>query len=304
MDEQSWQIFQQQFNPAKKYILAVSGGVDSVVMLDMMSRVSNLSLEIAHFNHGIRPNTSQRDADFVKKLAADYQLPFYGGWSAVGELASEDQARQARYRFLRSLKQTHSNSVICVAHHRDDIVETIALNLVRGTGWRGLAVMGASDVFRPMLNFTKQQLIDYAKSYNLSWYEDETNKSGRYLRNRLRAKINDRISSDASELLIELYQRQSQLRLAIEAETQRLITLIHHEEQGFSRYFVIMIDETSARDLLRAIFMREIGISLTRPQLDRAVWAIKTAWPSTSAQLGYGIRLNFTRQYWTISKTN
>lgn len=301
MNAQSWQAFQQQFDSTKTYVLAVSGGVDSVVMLDMMCQIPDLKLVVAHFDHGIRGDSSQRDAEFVKQLAEHYNLPYEIGWGLLSKQASEDQARQARYRFLRSVAEKN-NGVICVAHHQDDVIETIALNLTRGTGWRGLAVMGMTDVMRPMLTFTKQQLLDYARLRKLSWCEDETNQSNRYLRNQLRRKIKARLSPDAKQLLIELYQHQWRLRRAIESETQRLIRQLRVDNGSFQRHFIIMIDELSAGELLNAIFRQECGVSLTRPQLDRAIWAIKTALPGTSVQLGEGAILKFTRQQWSIDK--
>ena len=97
--------FQAQFDFSKTYVLAVSGGVDSVVMLDMMVRVGGLKLIIAHFDHQIRGDESTRDAQFVRQLAETYGVPYQLGFGGLGETASEDQARRARYRFLRVVAQ-------------------------------------------------------------------------------------------------------------------------------------------------------------------------------------------------------
>ena len=106
-----------------KYIVAVSGGVDSMVLLDMMVRAGAGELVVAHFDHGIRPD-SHHDAAFVKKIAEQYGLPFESRREVLGETASEALARERRYAFLRHVAKKH-NAQIVTAHHLDDLVETV-----------------------------------------------------------------------------------------------------------------------------------------------------------------------------------
>ncbi len=291
--------FQAQFDFAKTYVLAVSGGVDSVVMLDMMARIGGLKLLIAHFEHGIRGEESRRDAEFVRSLAEKYGLRYVIEFGELGAAASEDQARQARYRFLRSVA-TELDAVVCTAHHQDDVIETMALNVKRGTGWRGLAVLGAQDVFRPMLLFKKQQLLNYAERAGLEWREDSTNSSDRYLRNRLRQKIATNLSADAHELLLEIYQKQKLLKPAIEAEMAKF----YREDGVYERYFWIMIDQTIGAELLQAIVRRTANVSLLRSQLERAMITIKTAKSGDVAEIGEGLALEFSRREFWFKKTS
>src|SRR5690606_22278428 len=142
-----------------KYIVAVSGGVDSMVLLDMLVREGSHELIVAHFDHGIRAD-SHKDATFVQDVAKKYGLPFEKRREVLGEKASEALARERRYAFLRSVAARHEAKIV-TAHHLDDVVETVAINITRGTGWRGLAVMD-TDIVRPLVDMEKKELVRYA----------------------------------------------------------------------------------------------------------------------------------------------
>lgn len=253
------------------YILAISGGVDSVVLLDMTVRGELASLSspseliVAHFEHGIRGDDSKADARFVERLSQKYRLKFEIGHGNLTEMASEDIARQARYKFLRKLAKQYDAQIV-TAHHQDDVLETIAINLVRGTGWRGLAVMD-SDVLRPLVNLRKAQIYRYALEHRLEYVEDATNHDRKYLRNRLRSKVCG-LNDDTKHRLIELRNEQLILKRALETESGRFVP-------RNDRYFFIMINQEVAVELLRA---KTKGI-LTRPQLQDLLLFIKTARP-------------------------
>lgn len=260
------------------YLVAVSGGVDSVVLLDMLAKGDKPELVVAHFDHGIREDSAD-DARFVAGLAKKYNLPFETKREELGKNASEELARDRRYSFLRSMAKKHS-AVIATAHHMNDIAETIAINVARGTGWRGVAVL-ASDIHRPLLGMTKQDILSYAKENNLQWREDSTNASDAYLRNRLRRKLT---SEDTVLELAALRARQVELRNMIDEEVSSFIT----EEGVYSRYFFTHIPASAAIELLRGAAVAGMGYGLTRPQLERALLAIKTARPGTTFPFGEG----------------
>ena len=146
-----------------RYVLAISGGVDSVVLLDVMSRTEK-DIVVAHFDHGIRQD-SAADARFVEALAAKYRAQYIGQREELGADASEEQARERRYAFLNDIAADFGGTV-ATAHHQDDIVETVALNLRRGARWRGLAGMSDSRILRPLSSWTKQQVYEYAAKHN------------------------------------------------------------------------------------------------------------------------------------------
>lgn len=267
------------------YLLAVSGGIDSVVLLDMLAKRTPGQLVVAHFDHGIRPD-SKNDAEFVKLLAAKYKLPFVLKREELGAGASEEVARKRRYAFLQSEAKKHK-AIIVTAHHKNDLFETIAINIYRGTGWRGLAVMGNNHVARPLLELTKSELYDYALKYRLEWVEDSTNREQKYLRNRLRPTLLA-LPSSAGKKLEHLWHEQTRLRKDIDREVSELIAM------PYSRYFFTTIETNIALELLRGLFLREAKSAPVRLQLERALLAIKTARPGTTSQIGEGISLRFS----------
>lgn len=279
------------------YVLAVSGGVDSVALLDMAVRhtLQGLTLQnssrlvVAHFDHGIRPD-SDADARFVWELAKRYSLPFEVRREELGSTASEATARQRRYEFLRFVAEKYDARIV-TAHHRDDVIETIAINLERGTGWRGLAAMANRDIVRPLLGKTKAELRQYACEQSLEWIEDETNMSDSYLRNHLRRRLARHLSPDASARLYGLWRQQSSLKTAIDEEAERII-----DGHAASRYFFIMLPDQVALELLRHL----TGTRLTRPQLRRLLHGIKTASPNARLQLGASVEARFSRTEFSI----
>lgn len=271
-------------------VLAISGGVDSVVLLDKAAK-GEFGFEkiiVAHFDHGIRPDSAD-DAKFVHGLAKRYNLPFETKREELGKKASEELARIRRYAFLRELADKYK-AVVVTAHHADDIVETVAINLVRGTGWRGLAVLD-SDVYRPMLYITKQEIQEYARQHNLLWSEDSTNEDETYLRNRLRRKISE-IDDDIKRQVCALRDEQCYLKQQIDAELQN----IFDNQAKFLRYFFIQIDEQIALECLRYITTAH----LTRPQLVGALHAIKLFKPGRFYQAGNGVIFRFSYRYFTV----
>lgn len=233
-----------------------------MVLLDTLHRHHSRDLVVAHVDHGIRTD-SANDARFVRDLAARYKLPYESVQLGLGADASEDTARRARYAFLRALAGRYGGPIV-TAHHADDVVETIAINLLRGTGWRGLAVFGAPDVYRPLTVWFKHEIIDYARRHDLAWREDSTNQSSAYLRNRLRRQTAQLPLATKLELLA-LWRHQDALKHHIVRETARHTSL--------RRYPYIMLPPDVALEVLA----HTLDVPLTRPQLMRALIAIKTA---------------------------
>ena len=271
------------------YIVAVSGGVDSVVLLHMLSKLKDHTLIVAHFDHGIRED-SPLDANFVGKLADTYGHAFETLREELGPGVSEEKARTRRYAFLRSVAKKHDGRIV-TAHHTDDVVETIAINFTRGTGWRGLAVLD-SDIVRPILHMTKAELIEYAKRHNLEWREDSTNASDAYLRNRIRMRAKN-LDTDSKRQLLALRAQQIDSKQQIEKD---IITLIG-DGPLYSRYFFTHVPARVAVECLRQLTQGQ----LTRPQLERVLLAIKTAQPKSSYQAGSGLTFDFSTRNFSLT---
>ena len=172
-----------------KYIVAVSGGVDSVVLLDLLLTQDGLELIVAHVNHGIRAD-SDADEAFVKKLAEKNNLTFESTQLHLGSESSEEKARKKRYEFLEKILDQHRARAILTAHHQDDLLETAVINLMRGTKQKGLySLKDREKLIRPLLEFTKKQILKYAKDNRLQWHEDSSNQDTKYLRNYVRLNV-------------------------------------------------------------------------------------------------------------------
>lgn len=274
----------------KKYLIAVSGGVDSVVLLDMLAK-KHENILVAHFDHGIRED-SKEDAIFVRQLAVKYGVKFFTKREELGANASEEKARRARYKFLRELSEKQ-NATIVTAHHLDDVVETIIINMVRGTGWRGLAVLNAEDIYRPLINFKKQEIINYAKQNNLKWREDSTNSLNVYMRNIVRHKID--LSNEQKNELQILHQEQIRLAKEIKSEVTSLLKSIKNDNK-ISRYFINSIDQASAYEIIRELTKGE----LTPSQIDSVINAIKTQRNGTIFEASKNIKIHFTTRFFTL----
>lgn len=276
-----------------KYIVAVSGGVDSVVLLDMVAKKHPKDqLVVAHFEHGIRGEESKNDERFVKLLAQKYGLEYIVENGELAKNASEAEAREKRYDFLHRAAEKYSGQIV-TAHHQDDLIETVALNIQRGTGWRGLTPLADIRIIRPLLGRNKKSIYDYALRNNLEWVEDSTNASDAYTRNRLRKKMQN-LSQEKVDALLKLHRLQFQLRKEIEAEGNRFILFTD------SRYFLTMVNGRVAMELLRA----KTKARLTRPQLERLLLAIKTSRPGTEYQPGAGITVQFTSRDIIVEQTS
>lgn len=273
-----------------KYIIAVSGGVDSVVLLDVLTKNMRAGDEyiVAHFDHGIRQD-SREDARFVRELAEKYGHDFVMQREELGADASEAIARERRYKFLHSLADKHQAQLI-TAHHLDDLVETVAINLTRGTGWRGLAVFHPS-IHRPLIDVPKQALLDYAAKHALTWREDSTNASDKYLRNRLRTKAKT-LGDDEKRQLRALHARQREVRQEITKELRKLIG----DGPEYSRYLFVHLPAKVAVEALRLVTHKK----LTRPQLERLLHAVKTNAAGTKYEAGEGITVHFSTRNFTL----
>jgi tRNA(Ile)-lysidine synthetase-like protein len=213
------------------YVVAVSGGVDSMVLLDLLIQKSRnkkdaqLHLIVAHFNHGIRPDSSE-DESLVAEVAKRLSLPFEVGYGDFKTHASEEKAREQRYKFLEEVKTKHKAKGIITAHHEDDLIETAFINILRGTGPQGLSAMQNNlNIKRPLLGWSKKEVLSYAKENAIKWREDSTNQDPAYLRNYIRLNIMPGLKPEKRLNLI----KQIEKIVDNSAEKQQIIATISHK---------------------------------------------------------------------------
>lgn len=255
-----------------KYLLAVSGGVDSMVLLDRFVE-SGEDFAVAHFDHGVRKE-SARDAEFVKQKCAELRVKCFIGKGKLGARASEEKARKARYDFLKSVVSELGGAVVVTAHHKDDLLETIVMNLIRGTGWRGLAPMN-SEVERPLIGVWKTEIVAEAMERGLEWVEDETNHAARYFRNRVR-EVLYRADRKAKRKILELYEKQKGLREGIDGILIQNCERPIRRRIAVDRKWLVGMDARVAREILRHATKGK----LTGLQLGRVVEFVRTAQPA------------------------
>ena len=190
-------VSQQHLLPlGQEVLLAVSGGIDSVVLADLMHS-AGYPFAVAHCNFHLRPGDCDRDEQFVRRLADHYGCACHVAqfdtlhYAHAHGYGTEEAARRLRYDWFGQLRRQHGYAAILTAHHRDDAIETLFLNLLRGTGLAGLhgILPRQGHLVRPLLPFSRQQIEEYARQRGLSHVEDVTNASLDYRRNRIRHQL-------------------------------------------------------------------------------------------------------------------
>lgn len=331
------------YNKDMQCVVAVSGGIDSMVLLDLLARVRadklgapaslNMraqyqapdaslltthdldflrslpldNLTVAHFNHGMRPS-ADADATFVRRAAERYGLPCVCQKVSLNPDDSEATARAARYDFLESVAH---DGIIFTAHHLDDLVESVAINLLRGTGWRGLTPFWRQNSVQPFLQleraWSRREIDLYAAARQIPWRQDPSNTESKYLRNRLRLHF-QAIEAEQGKsplkpplyktLMLDLYRQQCNNRREIEHALRTLVSgLTTHTQNGnyYPREFVQRLDAPLAQEVLRQI-LHDCKISATRPQIADFFLALKTYSPGKKFNLPHN-RLALIRRH-------
>lgn len=197
---QSFQhIFRQNhlLQPGHHFIAAVSGGIDSVVLCELLHQ-ANIPFAIAHCNFGLRGEESERDEAFVKSLSEKYSVQLFVNrfntkeFATLNKLSIQEAARELRYNWFTALKKENGAKHFLLAHHANDNIETVLMHFFRGTGLHGLTGIPAfspSGGFRPLLSFTRKEIENFAAENKLNWVEDSSNASSKYTRNFFRNEL-------------------------------------------------------------------------------------------------------------------
>ncbi len=188
------------FHKGDRIVVGVSGGKDSVCLLDVLDRCREefgLSLLVVHVNHCLRGEEADRDEAFVKALAEQRGIPFYSEKADVRALASElkmteeEAGRYIRYRIMQHVCMEKEYNKIAVAHNQDDVAETVLFQMFRGSGPRGLSGIFPKReyIIRPILFAERSEIEQYVKRHHLEFCEDSTNVNEKYTRNKVRLRV-------------------------------------------------------------------------------------------------------------------
>ncbi len=182
--------------PESKILVAVSSGIDSVVLCEVLYKLK-YTFAIAHCNFGLRAEDAEADQLFARKLARQYEVPFFTenfntrAFAEQEKLSIQMAARTLRYEWFEKVRQQEGYDYIATAHHSNDTTETILLHLTKGTGIAGLHGIPPKNgnIIRPMLSVTKDDIYDFVTERKLIWREDSSNETTKYQRNKIRHEV-------------------------------------------------------------------------------------------------------------------
>ncbi|MCG2791989.1 MAG: tRNA lysidine(34) synthetase TilS [Weeksellaceae bacterium] len=250
----------------KTYLLAVSGGVDSMVLADLFQH-SGYHFQVAHVNYHLRGEDSNRDQELVSDFCSKHGIPFH--WYEVSEEdgkpanSIQNWARELRYRFFRKIQQEQNLEYIVTAHHLNDQLETFMINLSKAAGIQGLSGIPANEngIVRPLLGFSKQEIYEFANQHHIEFREDLSNQKSDYLRNKIRhhivpqlEKINDHFLQNFAKSMDILNQTKNVLNDWIDEKIKAFETNV---ETGQT-----VIDKTKfseESDLIRFEILKNFG---------------------------------------------
>lgn len=228
----------QLFEPTDKILLAVSGGKDSMAMLHLFV-AAKINIGVAHCNFQLRATAADEDEDFVKQTCQQLNVPFHSirfdtvNYAEKHKISTQMAARELRYNWFEEIKTTHHYHSIATAHHQNDVAETMLINLTKGSGLSGLHGIKAKSnhVIRPLLCFTSDEIQQYISAHQISYREDQSNASVKYVRNKIRhevlpklAEINPNIIETLNKAATHFSATENILNQKIEEEKKHCFT--------------------------------------------------------------------------------
>ena len=228
----------------QKILVACSGGLDSIVLLHLLQKIG-LTLGVAHCNFKLRGDHSDADLSFVKTIAANLGVPVFTtvfdtkAYAKTQGVSTQVAARELRYEWFYSTARANGYDRIATGHHADDDLETFFINLSRVTGLRGLTGIASNteQLIRPLLPFSRAQIMQFAKKEELFWREDSSNSTRDYLRNKLRLDVIPAFKGVNKTVLQNFQQTQQHLKES-QALLEDYITLVtklvvSHTDAGY-----------------------------------------------------------------------
>ena len=214
------------FQPNDAVLAGVSGGPDSVALLHILIKLSakwNLSIGVAHLDHGLRGVESKQDAQFVRDLCKDLRLPFFSrekdvaAFQKTNKISIEMAGRHARYRFFEQTAHKRHFNKIALGHHADDNAELILMNLLRGTGplgFAGIPPVRDHRYVRPLIYLSRKEILFFLRKNNIQFLNDPTNTDRRFLRNRIRHDLLPAIAESYNPNITDALIRYARITIA------------------------------------------------------------------------------------------
>jgi tRNA(Ile)-lysidine synthase len=271
--------FEQQFlnecrkklglNTEDPILLAVSGGVDSMVMLYLFHRL-HFNISVAHCNFGLRGDASNEDEKACKQICDELQIPFFHQNFETEKFANTEKvsiqmaARTLRYAWFEELMEQHHFFYLATAHHSNDQSETILLNLISGKGAGTLQGIPLKNkkIIRPLLSFSKNEILSYAQEKKIVWREDESNLTTDYQRNFIRHKVLpllEELNPSIQENLVRLGKRMSDMNLLTEEYAKSILApCVHHHHDHITISFSTLRSHP-ANNYLFWLALKEFG---------------------------------------------
>lgn len=276
------------FSSGDRVLLAVSGGVDSMVMLDLFAK-AGFSFGIVHCNFNLRGKESDSDEKFIMKFAGQNNYTLHtkrfdtAEYSRRTGTSIQVAARELRYGFFESVRKKEKYHYTATAHNLNDAAETFLFNLSRGTGISGLKgiPVKAGHVIRPLLFATREMILDYARINNISWREDSSNRSLKYSRNLIRHKVvpvfmklNPKFLKTLSTVMNRVESSESFITKWIGINYPRMV------KKERNRIFLDMEEVRNWKEpVLLHFLIREYGFSY-----DQALWILQASGKQPGAQ--------------------
>ncbi|MGX7204880.1 tRNA lysidine(34) synthetase TilS [Enterococcus pingfangensis] len=291
----------------KKLLLAVSTGVDSMVLLHLLEQ-QNIQLGVVHVNHQLRPE-SKKEADFLQDYCRKHQLPFYlKVWEQPAKENIEAEARKLRYTFFEKIMAQENYELLLTAHHGDDQLETLLMRLARGgslIGHSGIArkqSFGEGILLRPLLAFSKEEIYAYAKKEQLIYFEDATNVSPAYFRNRIRQNVVPELKKENPQILLHAQQFHQQLTWADQLITQLLkenLRKVVFDGQRWCFTEETLPTDTGARYYFLAAFFQHVAPQTKLAVSQKQLFSLLEQLQRTSSQwvVDLGEGWQFVRRY-------
>ena len=258
-------------NSGTSILVACSGGVDSMVLVDVLLKL-NYNISIAHCNFQLRSKESDADEKFLHDFAVKHTIPFYTvkfdtkEYKKDKDVSTQMAARELRYNWFEQIRKENHYHSIAVAHHLDDQLETILLNMTKGTGIKGLTGMQPKNgyIIRPLLEISKQEILLYAKENNIQYREDSSNATDDYQRNLIRHQVVpqlEKINPSLHNLMIDFIDRMNDYETLTNQQIEVMKKKCYSEKNGIAEIKMGFIKAHKAGHTILFHLLRDFGFN-------------------------------------------